>query len=168
MGQACITKKEAIQKELEGLSAGKDGEKEEVDALYGKREALNKTKKDKIQERADAKDKFKEEQKAFRDYQNELRAERQKKIEEERKTRQQEYEKREKEKKSELANQEPHVEDRALVNQCIVYIKSLMPKEAKEEKEEKKDIKGFEEKGLTMVTPKDDRDEFYFVPTKVK
>merc|ERR1712232_301021 len=28
--------------------------------------------------------------------------------------------------------------------------------------------KGFEEKGLTMVTPKDDREEFYFVPTKTK
>merc|ERR1712072_1228411 len=43
-----------------------------------------------------------------------------------------------------------------------------MPKEAKEQKEEMKDMSGFEEKGLTMVTKKEDRDEFYFVPTKVK
>merc|ERR1712110_467341 len=140
----------------------------EVDALYGKREELNTQRREKITARTEAKDKFKEEEKVFRDYQNEQRMERQKRMEEERKQRQAEWEAREKDKKKEKASEEPHMEQRALVAQCIVYIKALMPKEVKEHKEEKKEMKGLEEKGLTMVTSKEDREEFYFVPTKTK
>merc|ERR1712050_600850 len=55
-----------------------------------------------------------------------------------------------------------------LIEQTILFCKSLTASKDKEEKEEKKEIQHDLKDGMEVLAKKEDRDEFYFVPTAKK
>merc|ERR1711948_27772 len=65
-------------------------------------------------------------------------------------------------------NEQPHVTEITLIEQTISFCESLTTTKAKEEKTEKKDLTGDNPEGTVMLGKKEDRDEFWFAPTKEK
>merc|ERR1711957_1001209 len=106
-----------------------------------------------------------DEERAFRDYQNELRQQRQKKSMEERDARQREWNQQKLEREAEKLDDQPYVQEISLIEQTISWCKSLT--QSKDvEKEEAKEINHNNPDGTEILLSKDKRDEeFFFAPT---
>merc|ERR1712060_1034919 len=85
----------------------------------------------------------------------------------EREAKQKEWEERSRQRKVEKIDEQPFVTEITLLEQTIKFCKSLTSgKEV--EKEEQKDIDHKNMDGLQVLGKKDERDEFWFEPTKGK
>merc|ERR1740121_3132323 len=90
------------------------------------------------------------------------------KAEEERAKRNAEWEVRRKEREAEKLNEQPHVAEITLIEQTIAFCKSLTATKDKEGKTEKKGTVHNNPEGTVVLGKKDDRDDFWFAPTKEK
>merc|ERR1712187_4854 len=116
--------------------------------MGAQRDEIGKSIAEKVKERNVLRDEFRAAEKEYYAYQSELRKIRQEKQMEERVKRQAEYDQRRKERAAEKLDEQPYVAEITLVEQTILFCKSLTQSKDKEEKEERK--------------------EFYFTPTKGK
>merc|ERR1712176_1557818 len=114
-------------------------------------------------------DEWKQAERAYYQYQAELRKIKQERAAKERTERQKDYELRQLERKAEKLDEQPHVAEITLIEQTISFCKSLTQTKGSEKKEEKKTVAA-EMEGLSggmMLLKKEDREEeFYFEPTK--
>merc|ERR1712110_287221 len=62
-------------------------------------------------------------------------------------------------------DEQPYIQEIALVEQCMLFCKSLTQAKGPVEKEEKKEVKHELKKGEELLVKKEDREEFYFEPT---
>merc|ERR1711935_263600 len=86
----------------------------------------------------------------------------------EREGRQKEWEEQSRQKKVEKLDEQPFVTEITLLEQTIKFCKSLTSGKEVEKKEDKKDIEHNNMDGLQVLGKKDERDEFWFEPTKAK
>merc|ERR1719396_291557 len=86
----------------------------------------------------------------------------------ERAAKQVEYDQRRKERAAEKLDEQPYVSEITLIEQTILFCKTLTQSKDKEEKEEQKEIVHNNPDGTEILLKKEDRDEFYFAPTKAK
>merc|ERR1712151_669684 len=119
-------------------------------------------------ERNDLRDEFRQQEREFNAYLNERRQAARARQEEERGKRHGEYEQRQKEREVEKLNEQPHVTEIMLIEQTIAFCKSLTATKAKEEKKDTKDVSLDNPEGTVVLGKKEDRDEFWFAPTKEK
>merc|ERR1712151_1027394 len=108
------------------------------------------------------------EEKRFQELLRKKRQEQQDRIAAERVARQKEWEERSRQKKVEKMDEQPFVTEITLIEQTIKFCKSLTSGKEVEKKEEKKDIEHKNMDGLQVLGKKDERDEFWFEPTKGK
>merc|ERR1712232_149734 len=98
-------------------------------------------------------------------YKQEIRRLKQERAQEDRIKRQKEYEERKRAREADKLDEQPYIQEIALVEQCMAFCKSLTQAKGPVEKEEKKEIKHDLPKGAEVLTSKDDREEFYLEPT---
>merc|ERR1712232_1131339 len=98
-------------------------------------------------------------------YKQEIRRLKQERAQEDRIKRQKEYEERKRLREADKLDEQPYIQEIALVEQCMAFCKSLTQAKGPVEKEEKKEIKHDLPKGAELMVSKEDRDEFYLEPT---
>ncbi|CAK0859306.1 unnamed protein product [Prorocentrum cordatum] len=155
-----LEERDALNKEYEG----KLGD----DKAYEERNELNQKIKELQEERSKIREEFREEERKFRELLNKKRQEQQERYAAEREARQKEWEERSRQKKVEKLDEQPFVTEITLIEQTIKFCKSLTGVKEVEKKEETKDIDHKNMDGLQVLGKKDERDEFWFEPTKGK
>merc|ERR1712086_1010630 len=148
-----LEERDALNKEYEG----KLGD----DKAYEERNELTQKIKEKQEERSKVRDKF-------RELMNKKREEQQARYVAEREGRQKEWEEQSRQKKVEKLDEQPFVTEITLLEQTIKFCKTLTGDKEVEKKEDKKDIEHTNMDGLQLLGKKDERDEFWFEPTKAK
>merc|ERR1712228_920941 len=111
---------------------------------------------------------FREEERKFQEALRKKKQEQQERYQAERVAREKEWESRNRQKKVEKLDEQPFVTEITLLEQTIKFCKSLTSGKEEEKKEEKKDIDHKNMDGLQVLGKKDERDEFWFEPTKAK
>jgi len=152
------------RKKLEEEYDGKVGD----NSLYEERNKLNEKIREKQEERNKVRDAFREEERKFREMLNKKKQEQQERYAAEREARQKEWEDRNRQKKVEKLDEQPFVTEITLIEQTIKFCKSLTGVKEVEKKEEAKEIEHKNLDGLQVLSKKDERDEFWFEPTKAK
>jgi len=163
--------KEAKKQVNEEFSALMDGRKEQMGDLpkiFEQRDELNKQIQELIKERNVVKDDFRQKEREYNAYKNELRNARMEKIAEERSAREAEFAKARRLKMAEKMDTQPYIQEMTLVEQTILFCKNLVASKGPEKEEEKKEIEHNNPDGTQVLARKEDREEFYFVPTAKK
>jgi len=159
-------KNEALKerKELEEEYQGKLGDT----SVYEDRKQINEKIAALAEERNKIRDAFKEEENKYWEAWKKKKQEQQEKYAAERKARQAEWEERDRQRKAEKIDEQPFVADITLIEQTIKFCKSLTSGKEEKQEEEKKEIDHKNMDGLQVLGKKDERDEFWFEPTKGK
>jgi len=155
-----LEERDALNKEYEGKLGDQNA--------YEERNELNQKIKEKQEERSKIREEFREEERKFRELLNKKRQEQQERYAAERESRQKEWEERNRQKKVEKLDEQPFVTEITLIEQTIKFCKSLTGVKEVEKKEEVKEIDHKNLDGLQVLGKKDERDEFWFEPTKGK
>merc|ERR1711907_755476 len=93
---------------------------------------------EKIKERNEIRAEKKAAEDAYYQYQQKIRKIKQERAQQERILRQKEYEERKKQREADKLDEQPYVQEIALVEQCMVFCKSLTQEKGKAVKEEEK------------------------------
>merc|ERR1719493_156388 len=136
--------------------------------IMTQREELGKKIAEKVAERNEIRDQYRQQEKEYWAYQAELRKIRMEKQQEESRKRQAEIEQKRKLQKAEKLDEQPYVQEMTLIEQTILFCKGLVQTKDSEAKEEKKEIAHNNPEGTQVLAKKEDREEFYFVPTAKK
>merc|ERR1712228_1044781 len=110
-------------------------------------------------------DEIKQKENEYYKYQQELRKVRQEKQMEERMAWQKQKDLENKKKAAERLEEQPYVAEITLIEQTISFCNSLVPKKGDDVKEEKKEASHDNPEGTEVLLKKEDRDEFYLMPT---
>merc|ERR1712228_1025591 len=110
-------------------------------------------------------DELKQKENEYYKYQQELRRIRQDKQVEERMAWQKQKDLENKKKAAERLEEQPYVAEITLIEQTISFCNSLVPKKGDDVKEEKKEASHDNPEGTEVLLKKEDRDEFYLMPT---
>mmetsp|Transcript_4663 Transcript_4663/g.11314 ORF Transcript_4663/g.11314 Transcript_4663/m.11314 type:complete len:494 (-) Transcript_4663:156-1637(-) len=161
--------REAQSAKLTELLNSRSEQMKGFEPLQEEREKINAKIKEKLGEKSKIRDDFRSKEREYYAYVQEQKHARQEKIRAERAQREKEWQEERKKRDREKRNEEPYVAERTLLEQTISFCKGLLPKEEEKaaEKEEHDGTK-YEAEGLTLLSKKEDRDEFYFAPTKKK
>jgi len=158
--------KKQVQEKIQELNQARQEQTGDIKEIFDQRDALNAQVQEKIKERNAARDEFNAAMKEFRAYLEEVRAVKQEKFLEDRKKRQAEQDMARRQYAADKLNEQPHVSEMTLVEQTILFCKNLLQSKDTQKKEEKKEEKLESPDGCELLVKKEDRDEFYFVPTK--
>jgi uncharacterized coiled-coil DUF342 family protein len=138
------------------------------DNIYEEKNKLQEKIKEKMEERQKIRDAFREEEKKFWEAMKKKREEQQERYAAEREARNKEWEERQRQRKVEKMDEQPYVQDITLIEQTIKFCKSLTSGKEEKKEEEAKEIDHKNMDGLQVLGKKDERDEFWFEPTKGK
>merc|ERR1712139_199124 len=154
-----------ISEQLKALNEERNSKMGDLPDLINEREELGKQIQEKIKERNEIKKERKEAEDLHYKYKQEVRRVKQERAQEDRIKRQKEYEERKRVREADKLDEQPYVQEIAIVEQCMAFCKSLTQAKATVEKEEKKEIKHDLPKGAELMVSKEDREEFYLEPT---
>eukprot|EP00932_Pfiesteria_piscicida_P018637 SRR837773.5487.p2 GENE.SRR837773.5487~~SRR837773.5487.p2 ORF type:complete len:493 (+),score=345.42 SRR837773.5487:56-1480(+) len=160
--------KRLVQDELKALMDGRNSQVGDLSDIFAKRDGVNEKIKAKIQERNELRDKFRAEEREFNNYLRQQREKRAAAMAEERAAKQAEWNKQKLIRAAEKLDEQPHISEMALIEQCMAFCKSLVATKDEDVKEEKKEIQHDLKQGEELLVKKEDRDEFFFVPTAKK
>merc|ERR1712078_673222 len=134
--------------------------------IFEEREKINKLIGEQIKERNDLRNDFRQAERDFNAYLAEVRKARQERAQEQRAERDKEWEAERKKRAVEKLEDNPYVSDIALVEQTMLWCRSMIPKE-EAKAEEKKETTYTNTAKETVLLSKENRDEeFFFAPTK--
>jgi len=136
--------------------------------LRTERDEIGKKIQEKIKEKNELRDEFKKAEKEYYAALAEVRQARAEKAREEREKKRAEFEQRQRVKKAEQLDTQPYLSEITLLEQTISFCKSLTQTKDNVQNEEKKEIAHNNPENTQVLLKKEDRDEFYFVPTKSK
>eukprot|EP00408_Alexandrium_pacificum_P029300 CAMPEP_0171286868 /NCGR_PEP_ID=MMETSP0790-20130122/69246_1 /TAXON_ID=2925 /ORGANISM="Alexandrium catenella, Strain OF101" /LENGTH=491 /DNA_ID=CAMNT_0011756349 /DNA_START=77 /DNA_END=1552 /DNA_ORIENTATION=+ len=159
--------KRAIQGKLSELMDSRKEQLGDLPDIIAKKEELGKKIGEKVQARNQLRDDFKAGERAYYAYQGELRRIRAERAASERQAWQAEQERGRMMKKAEKLDEQPYVAEVTLIEQTILFCKSLIKKDEKNTEEKKETIVDAPE-GMQLLGKKEDRDEFWFAPTAKK
>lgn len=162
--------KRLIAAEYAKLNEERQKQMSDMPELFEERQKLQTLIQDKISARNKIRDEFREKEKEFNGYMNEIRKIRAEKAAEARTERQAEMEEKRKQRQVEQLDEQPHVAEITLLEQTIAWCKSVLPKETKESEDKTKAQTNYNNPdGAMILLKKDDREEeFYYAPTKKK
>lgn len=162
--------KRLISAEYAKLNEERQKQMSDMPELFEERQKLQTLIQEKINSRNQVRDEFREKEKAYNAYMNEIRKIRAEKAAEAREERQAEFAERRKQRAVDALDEQPHIAEITLVEQTISWCKSVLPKETKTEGEgTKKDTVFNNPEGAMVLLKKDQREEeFYFAATKKK
>merc|ERR1712194_211630 len=155
-----LEERDALNKEYEG----KMGD----DKTYEERNNLNTKIRDKQDERNKIREEFREKEREFQELLRKKKQEQQERYASEKESRDKEWKQRSVQRQVEKLDEQPFVTEITLLEQTIKFCKSLTGGKQEEKKEEQKDIEHNNMDGLEVMVKKDERDEFWFEPTKAK
>lgn len=158
--------KREIQARLAELTEGRKLQLGDTPQLIEERDAVSTKIREMINERNQAKEEFAQAKRVYGEYLAEQRRARAEKIAAEREKRQAEWEIQRREREVEKMDEQPYVSEITLIEQTIMFCKSLLPKAETEQKEEKKEQVYNNPEGSEVLLKKEDRDEWYFTPSK--
>merc|ERR1712083_971902 len=87
---------------------------------------------------------------------------------EERQKRQEEYALLKRKRQAEQLDEQPYVSEMTLIEQTLLFCRNLTQTKGEEKKEETKETEFNNPEGTEVLLKKEDRDEYYFTPTKGK
>jgi len=163
--------KRLISAEYAKLNEERQKQMSDMPELFDERTKLQQQIQEKINKRNEIRDEFRAKEKEFNAYMNEIRKIRAEKAAESRLERQAEFDERRRQRQVDALDEQPHVAEITLIEQTILWCKSVLPKEDKKADDgAKKTSTDFNNPDGSMVLmKKDDREEeFYFAPTKKK
>merc|ERR1719437_295938 len=160
--------KRQVSEKMKELTEGRQAQLGDLPQIIEKRDEISKKIQEKVQERNALRDDFRAKEREFNNYLAEQRKIRYQKQQAERDARQAEYDKMKRVKAAEKLDEQPHIQEMTLIEQTILFCKSLTQTKEAEEKKEAKEIKHDLKDGMEILTKKEDRQEFYFVPTAKK
>jgi len=160
--------KKKVQEKMAALMEERKGQLGDLPQIIEERDAIGKQIAEKVRERSELRDEFREKEREYRKYQDEQRRVRQEKAAEERAARQAEYEKTRRVREAEKLDEQPYVQEMTLIEQTVAFCKSLTATKEVEEKKEEKEIQHDLKEGMEVLTKKEDREEYFFVPTAKK
>merc|ERR1719324_1065123 len=157
-------KRKVADKRTELIEA-RNAQMGDVSEDIAKRDAISKQIQEQIKIRNECRDEKRASERKYNDYLAELRRIRQEKAIEEKKARQEEYAMIKRKRAAEALDEQPYVSEITLIEQTILFCKNLTASKAEEKQEEAKETKLDNPEGTEVLMKKEDRDEFYFVPT---
>jgi len=160
--------KRKVQEQLSALMESRKEQLGDLPQIIEERDGIGKKIAEKVAERNALRDDFRGKEREFNQYLAEQRRHRQEKAMEERASRQAEYDKTRRVRAAEKLDEQPHIQEMTLIEQTMLFCKSLIQSKDNEAKEEKKEIAHNNPEGTQILTKKEDRDEFYYVPTAKK
>merc|ERR1712032_1308646 len=160
--------KRKVHEKLTELMEGRKAQLGDMPQYITERDEIGKKIQEKIKERNELRENFREQERAFNAYLAELRKIRQARAQEERAEREKEWKQQRLVREAEKLDDQPYVSEITLIEQTILFCKSLTATKGGEQKEEKKEIAHNNPDGTEVLSKKEDRDEFWFVPTKGK
>lgn len=160
--------KKQVQEEFSQLMEGRKEQLGDLPKIYEQRDELGKQIQELIKERNVVKDEFRQKEREYNAYRNELRNARMEKVAEERSAREAEFAKARRLKMAEKLDTQPHIQEITLIEQTMLFCKNLVASKGPEKEEEKKEIAHDNPEGTQVLAKKEDREEFYFVPTAKK
>merc|ERR1712060_991341 len=113
-------------------------------------------------------DEFKVKERAYYQYQAEVRKARQEKQQAERNAWQKQRDEENKVKRAEKLEDQPYVAEITLIEQTIAFCNSLTQKKVEDKQEEKKEIAHNNPEGYEVLAKKGEEEEFYMMPAKGK
>lgn len=162
--------KRGISEQLTALTEERKSQMGDLPTIIAERDEISKKIKDLSGQRNEVREAFRAQEREYNAYLYEQRKARQEKAQEERQKRQAEWEQRQKVKRAEKLDDQPHVQEITLIEQTMLFCRSLTQTKATEKEDEKKETIYEKEgpDGLQVLSKKEDRDEYYFAPTKKK
>jgi len=160
--------KRKVQEEMTALMDERKDQLGDLPKIIEERDAIGKQIAEKVKERNELRDAFRQKEREFNQYIKEQRKARAEKASEERAARQAEYEKTRRLRQVEKLDEQPHLQEMTLIEQTMLFCKSLTQTKEAEEKKEQREIQHDLKDGMEVLAKKEDRDEFYFVPTAKK
>jgi len=155
-----LEERDALNKEYEG----KVGD----DKAYEERNELSQKIREKQEERSNIREEFRKEEREFQEVLRKKKDEQQERYQAERVAREKEWQSHNIQKKVDKLDEQPFVIEMTLLEQTIKFCKSLTGGKEVEKKEEQKEIEHTNMDGLQLMGKKEERDEFWFEPTKAK
>merc|ERR1719373_786883 len=160
--------KRKVQEKLSALMESRKEQLGDLPTIIEERDGIGKKIAEKVAERNALRDDFRAKEREFNQYLAEQRRQRQERAMVERAARQAEYDKVRRVWAAEKLDEQPHIAEMTLIEQTILFCKGLVQSKDSDAKEEKKEIAHNNPEGTQILTKKEDRDEFYFVPTAKK
>jgi len=160
--------KRKVQEEMTKLMDERKEQLGDLPKIIEERDAIGKQIAEKVKERNELRDAFRQKEREFNAAIAEQRKIRAEKFAEERAARQAEYDKTRRIRQAEKLDEQPHLQEMTLIEQSILFCKSLTQTKEAEEKKEQREIQHDLKDGMEVLSKKEDRDEFYFVPTAKK
>jgi len=160
--------KRKVQEEMTKLMDERKEQLGDLPKIIEERDAIGKQIAEKVKERNELRDAFRQKEREFNAAIAEQRKIRAEKFAEERAARQAEYDKTRRIRQAEKLDEQPHLQEMTLIEQSILFCKSLTQTKEAEEKKEQREIQHDLKDGMEVLAKKEDRDEFYFVPTAKK
>uniref|UniRef100_A0A7S4W2P8 Nuclear segregation protein Bfr1 n=1 Tax=Alexandrium monilatum TaxID=311494 RepID=A0A7S4W2P8_9DINO len=160
--------KRAVSEKLKELTEGRKEQEGDLGDIYTKKADLGKQIAEKVKERNQIRDDFRAAEKDYREYQAKLRSIRVERQNEQRRAWEAEQDAKRKQQKAEKLDEQPHVAEITLIEQTILFCKSLTQSKGSDAKEEKKETVIESPEGTQVLLKKEERDEFYFAPTAKK
>merc|ERR1719356_1269339 len=160
--------KRKVQEKMKELTEGRQAQLGDLPDILEQRDSIGKQIQEKVQERNALREEFRSKEREYNAFLAEQRKIRYQKQQAERDARQAEYDKIKRTKAAERLDEQPHIQEMTLIEQTILFCKSLTQTKETEEKKEAKEIKHDLKDGMEVLAKKEDREEFYFVPTAKK
>jgi len=161
--------KRTVSQNLAKLNEERKDQLGDLPKYIEQREALAKQIKEEFDKRTVLREEFRQKERDYNAWQNERRRARQDKYNEEREKKQAEWQRAQLLKKAEAMDIQPHVAEITLIEQTILFCKTLVQDKGPAQKEEKKEISHSNPDGTEVLLRKEDREEeFYYAPTAAK
>merc|ERR1712050_365900 len=132
--------RQKISEQLKALNEERNSKMGDLPDLIKERDELSKEIQEKIKEKGVIRAERKAADDAYYQYKMEVRRLKQDRAQLERAQRQQEYEERKRAREADKLDEQPYIQEIALVEQCMAFCKSLTQAKGPAEKEEKKEV----------------------------
>merc|ERR1712190_210700 len=160
--------KKKVQEKLTELNESRKEQLGDMPEFVKQREEVGAQVVEKIKERNQIRDDYRAQEKEYNEYLYKVRQEKKERQWKEQQEREAAFAMERKQRQAEKLDDQPFVAEITLVEQTILFCKSLVPAKDKEEKSEEKKTVFDNPDNTEVLMKKEDRDEFYFVPTAKK
>jgi len=160
--------KKGIQEKLSIIRDERKAKLGDVPFWVEERQKLSEQIAEKVKGKNVFRDEYKAKEREYYQYQAAVRQARQEKMQEERMSWQKERDQQNILKKAEKLEDQPYIAEITLVEQTIAFCNSLTQQKADKAQVEKKEITHDKMDGLEVCMKKEDEDEFFMAPSKVK
>merc|ERR1711920_158238 len=160
--------KKKVQEKLTELNEGRKEQLGDMPEFMKQREEVGAQVVEKIKERNQVRDDYRAQEREYNDYLYKVRQEKKERQWKEQQEREAAFAIERKQRQAEKHDDQPYVAEITLVEQTILFCKGLVQSKGKEQKSEEKKTVFDNPDNTEVLLKKEDRDEYYFVPTAKK